>query len=101
LRDPALTQSVRGALRVGFGKIDEGLEDIEAVLATQPGHPEALYSKACAYSLKGDAKTAFITLQQAIAAYRPHRATAAADPHFACLREDPEYGKKFRVLTKR
>ncbi|MGH7465068.1 MAG: TIR domain-containing protein [Longimicrobiales bacterium] len=93
-------RSARAAILVGMGRIDEGLEDIDRVLAARPHDPEALYNKACALSLKQDGRAALDALQQAIRAYRPHRATAASDPHFAYVRDHPTYGPTFRALVK-
>ncbi len=94
-------RSARGAILVGLGRTDEGLQDIDSVVAAHPRHPEALYNKACAHSIKQEGGAALVALGEAIAAHPPHRATAASDPHLGYVRDHPAHGRAFRALMKR
>ena len=50
--------SARGALLAGFDRLPEALDQINHALRLKPGHPVALYNRACVYSLLGDTETA-------------------------------------------
>jgi tetratricopeptide (TPR) repeat protein len=92
-------RSARGALLVGFNRIDEGLQEIDWVLMKRPRDPQAWYNKACAHSLRREGPPALDALVRAVAAFPPYRATAAEDSHFEFLRGDAGLASRFRALT--
>jgi tetratricopeptide (TPR) repeat protein len=90
-------RSARGALLVGLGRIEDGLAEIDRVIAAAPDYPEPHYNRACALTLKGERQGALRALARAVAVPWLRR-SARLDPHLASLRDDPELGGCFQAL---
>ena len=90
-------RSARGALLVGFGRLEEGLAELNAVIAEAPDDPEPHYNRACAQALKGDLSAALRDLARA-AEVPWFRHQARSDPHLARLRDDPGSSACFAAI---
>jgi tetratricopeptide (TPR) repeat protein len=97
--DDALTLSNRSGPLIKLGRYEDGLRDIKQALQLRPGDPVALYNRACAYSLMGRFEDALRDLEGAIRADEKRREEARSDEDFEKLRNDPEYGPRFRKLV--
>ena len=73
------------------GDCDKALTLLERALAIQPDAPKALYARASAWALKGNAEAAVADLRRAIAAEPDVRYQAANDPDFEPIREEPSF----------
>ncbi len=58
-----------------------------------------MYNKACLFSVWGRLRESIEWLEKAIAKDEEQRTSARDDPDFDNLRNDPEYGPRFRELV--
>jgi tetratricopeptide (TPR) repeat protein len=98
--DFAPGHSARGAVLIGAGRIEEGIQACDEALRLWPEFPEPLYNKACAFSLSGEGPAALDLLERAIVAYDNFRDTAQNDHHLEFLRNQPQFGPRFRSLLE-
>ena len=81
----------QAVLHTNNGQYDQALALLERALAIQPDSAKALYARASAWALKGNAEAAVADLRRAIAAEPGVRYQAANDPDFGPIREEPSF----------
>jgi len=90
---------VRGATLTRLTRYEDAIEDFNRAIELMPDEYEALYDRACAYSLMGRFEEALRDLEAAIKGDGKYRELAKKDEDFEKLRNDPEYGARFRKLV--
>jgi len=81
----------RAVLHTNNREYDQALGLLERALVLQPDSAKALYARACAWALKGNAEAAVADLRRAIAGEPNVRYQAANDPDFEPIREEPSF----------
>jgi tetratricopeptide (TPR) repeat protein len=81
-------------------RYEEALFDFDRSLELRPGHPSPLYNRACTFSLIERYEDALGDLREAIAADVECREMAREDEDFEGLRNDPQWGPKFKELVE-
>ena len=81
----------QAVMHTNAGDYDAALGLLERALALQSESAKALYARASAWSLKGNAEAAVADLRRAIAAEPDVRYQAANDPDFEPIREEPSF----------
>ncbi|HEY9896358.1 MAG TPA: tetratricopeptide repeat protein, partial [Candidatus Sericytochromatia bacterium] len=77
-----------GTVLTQTGHYDEAIASFDQSLQCKPNNPDAWYSKARCYALKGNTQLALSYLQRAIKLNPPlYRALAKGDIHFQPLRQ--------------
>ncbi len=76
-----------------LGRYEDALTAFEMALNMKPDFPEALYNKACLYSLKGDKTNALLYLSKAIKINPECKNMAKEDGEFRNLIEDEDFKK--------
>ncbi len=89
----------RGHVLVDLGRYEEALADYNRSLEHQPDHPAILYNLARLQSLVENFDEALRWLKRSIAGDRKCLGMASGDKDFAPLRDDPEFGPRFRALV--
>jgi tetratricopeptide (TPR) repeat protein len=89
----------RSAALIKMEHYDNALEDINHALELRPNYAPALYNRACAYSPLGRFEEALQDLEAAIKGDEKYPKMARTDEDFDKLRDDPEYGPRFRKLV--
>jgi len=95
------TLNNRGLTLAYMGRYEDAFKDINRALELRPDYPDTLYNRACAYSLWGKFEEALQDLEAAIKGDEKLREVARKDEDkdFEKLRNDPEYGPRFRELV--
>jgi tetratricopeptide (TPR) repeat protein len=93
---PAVPESFDGlyhqaVMHTNSGEYDRALRLLERALTMQPDSSKALYARASAWALKGNAEAAVADLRRAIAVEPGVRFQAANDPDFEPIREEPSF----------
>jgi tetratricopeptide (TPR) repeat protein len=100
--DDLVALNNRGIALSGMGRYQEALADFDRVLALQHGLLETLAvlcNRAGVYALMGQFGEALLDLETAISGYEKCGDMAKIDEDFEKLRNDPEYGPRFRKLV--
>jgi tetratricopeptide (TPR) repeat protein len=75
-----------------LGRYEEAIASYDAALTIKPDDQNALYNKACYYSLQGQFEIALQTLKQSIDLNPSrYREMASKDTDFGAIREDPRF----------
>jgi len=101
--DPRAIQlpMARGALGVIYLKTheyNEAIVQLQQAIAADGALWAARYNLACAYARTGRLADAYDVLQALLAKQPQYAALAVRDGELATLRDDPEYGARFREL---
>jgi len=89
----------RGVALAKMERYDEGLKDYDRALELKPDYMSPLYNRACAYSLMSWFQESLRDLDAAIKGDEKYRQMARTDEDFEGLRNNPEYGPRFRELV--
>ena len=89
----------RGLTLHNMGRYAEALKDYNRALQLRPKHPATVYNRACTYSLMGRFEETLRGLEAAIKGDEENRKLARTDEDFEKLRNDPQYGPRFRELV--
>jgi tetratricopeptide (TPR) repeat protein len=98
--DHPATLNNRGATLHDLKRYEEALADFNRSLQLRPDHPATLYNRACALSLTSRYEEALRDVAEAIAGDGENRRLAREDEDFEGLRNDPQWGPKFRELVE-
>jgi tetratricopeptide (TPR) repeat protein len=101
--DPHATQlpEARATLGVIYLKThlyDQAVEQLRQAVAADGTLWAAQYNLACAYARQGHLADAYKVLQEVVAAQPEYTSLAARDGELKALRDDSEYGARFRAL---
>jgi len=97
--DDRATLNNRGAAIAHMGHYEDALKDYNRALQVSPNYPPVLCSRAQTYSLMGQFEEALQDLEAAIKGDEKYRQMAKTDEDFEKLRNDAEYGPRFRKLV--
>ncbi|GAP68042.1 tetratricopeptide repeat [Bacteroidales bacterium 6E] len=90
---------MKASALAGAGKYDEAIAAISKAIEMVPGHPVAIYNRACIYCLKGDRENALADLKKAVSIDAKLKETAKQDADFTTLYNDEEF-KKLTAATE-
>ena len=74
-------------------KYKEAIVNYDKAIELQPDYIEALYNRACSYSLMKNKAEMLNSLKKAIELYPKFKADAPKDPDFKDYWEDPDFKK--------
>jgi tetratricopeptide (TPR) repeat protein len=92
-------RSNRGVTLGLLGRDQEAIADFDRALEISPPDGGVYYDRACYFALKGKAELSQDDLKRAVDADPRCRPMARRDSFFDNLRNDPEYGPRFRELV--
>jgi len=97
--DHPATLNNRGITLLKVERYDDAFKDFNRSLDLRSGDAGTLYNRACAYSRMGKFEESLRDLEAAIKGDEEYREMARTDEDFEKLRNDPEYGPRFRELV--
>ena len=98
--DDSATLGNRGIALLRLQRYEEALASFNRALDLQPDQPPHFYNRGCLFSVTGRYEEALRELSRAIAGDEESGRRARDDEDFEGLRNDPEWGPKFKELVE-